>query len=135
MKLLFMLRPKGHATYFSLKSRKCNMIHVIEWIDHDIVVGLCSEVPIRLSYYIHMVKSFCFTWGSNWGPSHYKPSTLPLDQILSYFRAILSSCVISFFIKTLSILVNFLLHKNVVPESLKSSSCYTWFTKLIPPGI
>ena len=28
--------------------------HVIGWINHDIVIGLWTELPVRLSYNIHL---------------------------------------------------------------------------------
>ena len=56
--------------------------HVIEFINHHIVVDLCSELIMRLFYYIHLRygESFCLTWGSNPVPSDCETSILPLDQ-------------------------------------------------------
>ena len=48
--------------------------------NHDIVVGLCSEIFMRFSYYIYPgydKKVYALTWGSNPGP---QSSTLPMDQ-------------------------------------------------------
>ena len=77
-----------HQTFCSLfKVRR----HVIGCINHDIVVGLCSDLLIRSSYYIHLryVKSFCLTQGSNRGPSDCEPFTLPLDQSTSSLKTLL----------------------------------------------
>ena len=51
-------------------------------MNHDMVVGLCSKIFMRLFYYIHLGfgKSMRLTLGSNRGPSDYEPSSLPLDQ-------------------------------------------------------
>ena len=64
----------------------CNLFkarwHVIECTNHDIVVGLFSELLMRLSkdIYLGYGKKLHFTWGSNRGPSDCEPSTLPLDH-------------------------------------------------------
>ena len=68
-----------HHTFFSLFKVR---LHVIVCINHDIVVGPCSELLMRLFYYIHLIcgKINCLTWRSNHGPSDCEPSTVPLDQ-------------------------------------------------------
>ena len=59
--------------------------HVIGYINHDIVIGLCFKLLMSLSYYIHLgygqkFLGFCLTWESKSGPPKCKPSTLPLDH-------------------------------------------------------
>ena len=69
----------NHRLFFSLfKVRQ----HANGCFNHDIKVGLCSELLMRLSFYIiyDMVKSFPLTWGSNRGPSDCAPSIIPLYQ-------------------------------------------------------
>ena len=50
-------------------------------IDYGIVLGICSELLMRLSSYIHLGygKSFRLTWESNPGPSEIEASALPID--------------------------------------------------------
>ena len=68
-----------HQTFVqSIKRQTCHGC-----INHDIVIGLCSELLMRLIYYIHLgfgKKAFCPTWGSNCSRFDCEPSTLPLDQ-------------------------------------------------------
>ena len=70
-----------HQTLQSIQGQAC-----LRCINHDKVVGLCSEVLMRLSYFIHIGfdKSFRLTWESNPGPSNRGSSTLPLDQNPNY---------------------------------------------------
>ena len=52
-------------------------------INHDMPVGLCSELLMRLSYHIHQAfgkKKIRLTWKSNPSPFDRGSSTLPLDQ-------------------------------------------------------
>ena len=45
--VVFIVRPTDFCIVFKVRR------HVIGCINHDIVVGLCSELLMRLSYYIH----------------------------------------------------------------------------------
>ena len=57
--------------------------HAIGCINHDIVIGLCFELFMRLSYYNrpgYCKKFFCHAWGSNLDPPERKLSSLPLHQ-------------------------------------------------------
>ena len=68
-----------HKTFCSLfKVRQ----HIIGCINHDIVIGLCAELFMRLSHYIYLGydKKLSSHMGSNRGLSDCEPSTLPLDQ-------------------------------------------------------
>ena len=48
VELFFYFRPSDFCNLFKVRQ------HVIGCIDHDIVVGLCSELVMRLSYSIHL---------------------------------------------------------------------------------
>ena len=84
-----------HQTFYSLfKVRQ----YAMGCINHDIVIGLCSELLMRLSYYNHpgYGKKIGLTWGSNRGPSDCEPSTIPLDQsvcVWLWVRACVRACV------------------------------------------
>ena len=75
--LLPVLRPAiGLCSLFKVR-------YVIGWINHDIV-GLCSNLLMRLSCYIQLGygKSFLLTWESNQVSPDCETSTLHLDQII-----------------------------------------------------
>ena len=57
-------------------------------INRNIIVGICSELLVRLPYFIHLgFGNFLWlTWESNLGPSDRESSsTLPLDQSANFF--------------------------------------------------
>ena len=64
--------------------RSDNMQHVIACINHDIVVSLCSELLMRLTYYMHLAYGdnkanvFQLFQESNPGPFYPESTALPL---------------------------------------------------------
>ena len=59
--------------------------HVMGCINHDIVIYICSQLLMRLSYYFHPGYG-----KKNWSlmriePPECEPSTLPLDQSANSF--------------------------------------------------
>ena len=79
------------CTYMCLNACFTSDHHILQSIqgqtyygcmNHDNVVGLCSEVLMRLSNFTHLGfgKVFWLIWDSNPGPSSRESSTLPFDQ-------------------------------------------------------
>ena len=79
LKKVIFLRPTIIIFAISLRSDGS-----IRCINHDIVIGLCSELLMKLSCYIlpGFGKKFLVSmiWGSNLAPPERKSSTLPLDH-------------------------------------------------------
>ena len=77
----FYVRPSYFLQFFKVRR------HAIGCINNDIAVGLCSELFMMTSNYIHIYigygKKLHHTWGSNRSPSDYEPSFIPLDQSIN----------------------------------------------------
>ena len=85
----------------STQGQTCNEYHY-----YFTLVGLCSKLLMRLSYYIFLElgNCFCLACESNSGPSNRESSTLPLDQsansIMEYILLLLWIFVTSSFYKS-----------------------------------
>ena len=73
---LILFTPDHHTFCSLLRS---DGMPFIGWINHDIVVGLCPELLMRLSYNFHLGygKKLTSHGETNRGPSDHKSSTLP----------------------------------------------------------
>ena len=72
--LVFHVRPSNFlGSLFKVR-------HFMGCINHDIVVGLCSELLMRLSYYINLGYGKKFISYVGIEPTQREPSTLPIDQ-------------------------------------------------------